>query len=86
MASKALRAKQNPVIVNTKSQAARIAEFEREIKEFKQANKIIRKSATFFAQAELGNLTNLTILRLPPYSPELNPIEQVWHYIKQHWL
>ena len=56
MASKALRAKQNPVIVNTKSQAARIAELEREIKEFKQANKIIRKSATFFAEAELGNL------------------------------
>ena len=72
--------------ISTESQAARIAEFEQEIQELKQANKIIRKSATFFAQAELGNLPNLTILKLPPYSPELNPIEQVWHYIKQHWL
>ena len=79
-------AKQNLVTISTDSQATCIAELEREIKELKQANKIIRKSAAFFAQAELGNLPNLTILRLLPYSPELNPIEQVWQYIKQHWL
>ena len=72
--------------ISTDSQATCIAELEREIKELKQANKIIRKSAAFFAQAELGNLPNLTILKLLPYSPELNPIEQVWQYIKQHWL
>ena len=46
-------AKQNPVTVTTESQAARIAELEREIKELKQANEIIRKAAAFFAQAEL---------------------------------
>ena len=45
---------QNPVIVTTQSQATRIAELEREIKELKQANEIIRKAAAFFAQAELG--------------------------------
>lgn len=32
------------------------------------------------------SLPNLSIMKLPPYSPELNPIEQVWQYIKQHWL
>ena len=72
--------------ISTDSQATCIDELEREIKELKQANKIIRKSAAFFAQTELGNLPNLTILKLLPYSPELNPIEQVWQYIKQHWL
>ena len=46
-------AKQNPVIVTTQSQAARIAELERENRELKQANEIIRKAAAFFAQAEL---------------------------------
>ena len=46
-------AKQNPITVTTESQAARIAELEREIKELKQANEIIRKAAAFFAQAEL---------------------------------
>ena len=45
---------QNPVIVTAQSQAARIAELERENRELKQANEIIRKAAAFFAQAELG--------------------------------
>lgn len=30
--------------------------------------------------------SNITILFLPPYSPELNPIENLWHYIKSHYL
>lgn len=29
---------------------------------------------------------NITLLHLPPYSPELNPIERVWQYIKSHYL
>ena len=29
---------------------------------------------------------NLTIIKLPPYSPELNPIEQVWSWLRQHCL
>ncbi|TMP49498.1 transposase, partial [Pseudoalteromonas sp. S1650] len=27
-----------------------------------------------------------TLIKLPPYSPELNPIEQVWSWIRQHCL
>ena len=46
--------KQNPVTVTTESQAARIAELERENRELKQANGINRKAAAFFAQAEKG--------------------------------
>jgi transposase len=29
---------------------------------------------------------NLSIIRLPPYSPELNPIEQVWQWLRQNEL
>ena len=29
---------------------------------------------------------NITLLALPPYSPELNPVERVWHYLRSHWL
>ena len=47
-------ARQNPVIVTTQSQATRIAELEREIRELKQANEIIRKAAGIEAQAEKG--------------------------------
>ncbi|AXY02294.1 hypothetical protein D1115_01845 [Vibrio alfacsensis] len=29
---------------------------------------------------------NISIIKLPPYSPELNPIEQVWSWLSQHYL
>ena len=29
---------------------------------------------------------NITLLHLPPYSPELNPMERVWAYLKSHYL
>lgn len=28
----------------------------------------------------------ITILLLPSYSPELNPIENLWHYLRSHYL
>lgn len=27
---------------------------------------------------------NITLVQLPPYSPELNPIENLWHFLKSH--
>lgn len=27
---------------------------------------------------------NLTLIPLPPYSPELNPVENLWHYLRDH--
>ena len=36
---------------------------------------------------DIGNeLNNVSIIKLPPYSPELNPIEQVWSWLRQHYL
>lgn len=32
------------------------------------------------------DLHNVTVLKLPPYSPELNPCEQIWRYLKEHFL
>jgi transposase len=29
---------------------------------------------------------NMTLLHLPPYSPELNPVERVWGYMRSHYL
>lgn len=29
---------------------------------------------------------NITLIHLPPYSPELNPIELVWHELRQRYL
>ena len=30
--------------------------------------------------------SNLSLLHLPPYSPELNPVENVWQYLRQNQL
>lgn len=30
--------------------------------------------------------SNVTLIKLPPYSPELNPIEQVWQWLRQNCL
>ena len=27
---------------------------------------------------------NITLIPLPPASPELNPIENLWHYVRSH--
>ena len=32
------------------------------------------------------DIPNVSIIKLPPYSPELNPIEQVWSWLRQHYL
>jgi transposase len=29
---------------------------------------------------------NISIILLPPYSPELNPVELLWLYLKSHYL
>ena len=29
---------------------------------------------------------NLTIILLPSRSPELNPVENTWQYLRQNWL
>ena len=30
--------------------------------------------------------SNVSLLKMPPYSPELNPCEQIWQYSKDTWL
>ena len=36
--------------------------------------------------ALVEDISNVSILKLPPYSPELNPIEQVCSWLRQHHL
>ena len=28
---------------------------------------------------------NVTLIHLPPYSPQLNPIEKLWQYLRKHY-
>ena len=32
-----------------------------------------------------GTPDNLSVVRLPPYRPELNPVERLWLYLRSHF-
>jgi transposase len=42
--------------------------------------------ATLHAAWRLAQQPNFTLLFLPPYSPQLNPIERVWKLLRRLWL
>lgn len=49
---------------------------------------IVMDNASFHSKNNLNLIAeshNMKIIFLPPYSPELNPIENFWHTLK-HWL
>lgn len=46
---------------------------------------LIWDGAGFHTSGELNVPANVTIIQLPAYSPELNPIENLWHYLKSHY-
>ena len=41
--------------------------------------------AGFHTSKDLKVPDNVTIVPLPPYSPELNPVENLWHYLRSHY-
>lgn len=47
---------------------------------------VIMDQAGWHRAHALGVPDNITILYLPPYSPELNPIERLWGYMRSHYL
>jgi len=45
---------------------------------------IVMDCAGWHTSKRLEIPTNIEIIFLPPYSPELNPVEKLWQYIKAH--
>ena len=45
---------------------------------------LIWDQAGFHISGTLQVPGNITLLPLPPYSPELNPVENLWHYLRAH--
>ena len=46
---------------------------------------LIWDGAGFHTAGTLATPANVTLITLPPYSPELNPIENLWHYLRSHY-
>ncbi|MCL1065385.1 transposase [Shewanella olleyana] len=42
--------------------------------------------AGWHTEVTTAALESLWILKFPPYSPELNPIKQVWKLLRRHYL
>lgn len=47
---------------------------------------IVADGAAWHQEYLTDEFDNITIIKLPPYSPELNPIEQVWQWLRQNEL
>jgi len=47
---------------------------------------VVFDQAAWHTTKKLIQPKNVSFLPLPPYSPELNPVEQVWQFLRQHYL
>ena len=47
---------------------------------------LILDGAGWHVSEDLTVPANLTPIHPPPYSPELNPVERVWEYLRDRWL
>jgi len=45
---------------------------------------VIMDGAGWHTHDTAYDLPNITLIKLPAYSPELNPIEQVWQWLRQN--
>jgi len=47
---------------------------------------VLMDRAGWHTTGKLKVPTNLTIILLPSRSPELNPVENIWQYLRANWL
>ena len=47
---------------------------------------LVLDGAGWHNSRDLAVPANITLLTLPPYSPELNPVENVWQFLRQNRL
>ena len=64
--------------------------FEQYLKEFslhkpREYKIVVIDNAGFHSTKNIEIPDNIYLLRIPPYSPELNPCEQVWQHIKNRY-
>jgi transposase len=71
--------------VNTQAMNAHLAEISRSVAPGAHAV-LVLDGAGWHGSAALVVPDNLSLLTLPPYSPELNPVENAWHYLRANWL
>lgn len=71
--------------VNTQAMALHLQAISAAIPEGRHGVVVI-DGAGWHGEAAAAGLENLSLLKLPPASPELNPVEQVWQQLRQRSL
>ncbi|MCP4029861.1 MAG: IS630 family transposase, partial [Herbaspirillum sp.] len=64
--------------------------FEKYLQDFSQQNPkelklLIVDNAGFHSTKNITIPENIILINIPPYSPELNPAEKIWHFMKQKY-
>jgi len=47
---------------------------------------VVMDGAGWHTEDITNDFKNVSVIKLPLYSPELNPTEQVWSWLRQHYL
>ena len=71
--------------VNTEAMGLHLTEISKAVAVYGHAL-LITDGAGWHDSKDLKVPDNITILKLPPYSPELNPMENVWQYLRANKL
>jgi transposase len=70
---------------NTEAMNAHLAEISRHVAPGAHAL-LVRDGAGWHGSRSLIVPDNITLMPLPPYSPERNPVENLWQYLRQNTL
>ena len=70
---------------NTEAMNAHLAEISRQVTPGAHAL-LVPDGAGWHSSNSLAVPDNITCVPLPPYSPELNPVENLWQYLRQNHL
>ena len=70
---------------NTEAMQMHLDEISRHVAK-KSHGAILMDRAGWHATGKLDVPENLTIILLPPRSPELKPVENIWQYLRANWL
>jgi len=72
-------------LANTEAMQMHLNEISRQVAHKAHAV-ILMDRAGWHTTEKLNVPKNLTIILLPSRSPELNPVENIWQYLRQNWL
>jgi transposase len=70
--------------VNTQVMNVFLEQFSIELPADAHAVMVLDRAGWHTAEA-LKVPANVTLIHLPPKSPELNPVENLWHYLRSHY-